>query len=387
LKPLKAGLYLHFPFCLRKCPFCHFGSFPVDARVLRSRIADWREGIAAEAAVFAAGLTRAADAEALEFDTLYLGGGTPSLMTAEDIRRLRETLAERLPLRPVEFTLEANPSAGAGGETLRGWIRAGVTRLSVGAQSFDDDVLRVLGRAATASRTEDFLHRARDAEFASVGLDLIVGVPGESARTLDRTLEAVRRIAPDHVSVYFLENVQGLPFEDVLRTCPVDEDAAVEAFEQAAAALSSMGQRRYEISNFARARRECLHNLKYWKYEPFLGLGPSASSHLGAKRWTNVAGFEEWRTGAAAGNIPVSESVDLDPDTAGREALAAGLRLLDGIDLDVFAARFGFDPVDRFCPEIKALESEGSLICSGRVLRIPEDKILVSNSILSRLLI
>jgi len=386
LKPFKAGLYVHFPFCRRKCPYCHFASAPVDVRVLRSRIAEWREGIAAEAGIFAAGLTGETGADGLEFETLYLGGGTPSLMTAEEIARLRESLAGRLPLRPVEFTLEVHPSAHADDEIFRGWIRAGVTRLSVGAQSFDDDVLRVLGREATAAQTEDFVRRAREAGFAALGLDLMIGVPGESGRSLDRSLEAVRRIAPDHVSVYFLENVQGLPFEEYLKAHPVDEDAAVDAFERAAAVLTSLGRRRYEISNFARPRRECLHNLKYWRYEPFLGLGPSAASHLGAKRWTNVADLDKWREGAAAGIVPAAETVNLDRETAAREALAAGLRLVEGIDLDSFAGRFGFDPAERFRPEIAGLESNGMIILSGRFLRIPENKLLVSNSILSHLL-
>ncbi|MHB8054307.1 MAG: coproporphyrinogen-III oxidase family protein [Candidatus Aminicenantales bacterium] len=377
-------MYVHFPFCRRKCPYCHFESVPVDFRQLRSRVAVWREGIIAEAEIFAAGR---ADAPAdFDFDTLYLGGGTPSLMTAEEISGLREDLAARLPLRPVEFTLEANPSAGADSETFRGWIRAGVTRLSVGAQSFDEEVLRTLGRDVRADRAEAFLLSAGEAGFASLAVDLMIGVPGETPQSLDRTIETMRSVRPDHVSVYFLENVEGLPFEKTLREHPVDEDAAIEGFERAAAALSALGRRRYEISNFARSGRECLHNLKYWRYEPFLGLGPSAASHVGARRWTNAPGFTKWREGVAGGAVPVAETVTLDPDTASREALAAGLRLVEGINLDKFSGRFGFDPAERFRAEIAGLEGDGLLELSSRVLRIPERKLLISNAILSRLL-
>lgn len=386
MTPSKAGLYVHFPFCRRKCPYCHFESTPVDFRRLRSRVAVWREGIAAEAEAFTAGRAAGKEADVLEFDTLYLGGGTPSMMTAEEIAGLRADLTARLPLRPVEFTLEANPTAGADFETFRGWVRAGVTRLSVGVQSFDDGVLRMLGRDAAADRTDAFLLGAREAGFASLALDLMIGVPGETPHSLDRTIEAVRRIRPDHVSVYFLENVEGLPFEKTLREHPVDEDAAVEGFERIAETLNGLGRRRYEISNFARTGRECLHNLKYWRYEPFLGLGPSAASHLGAKRWTNAADFEKWREGAAAGAAPKAETVILDSETAGREALAAGLRLVEGIDLDVFAERFGFDPAVRYREAVIVLESDGLLESSGRILRIPESRLLVSNAILFRLL-
>ena len=386
MKPFKAGLYVHFPFCRRKCPYCHFYSIPVEPTTDRSRIEHWRNGIAAEAERFASGPDSEIFGNSLEFDTLYLGGGTPSLAEPDDIARLRDDLADRLPLRTVEFTLEANPSDGTNDDAFRGWIRAGVTRLSVGAQSFDDDVLRVLGREATAARTESFLGRARDAGFASLNVDLMAGVPGETPRSWDRTMEVVRALRPDHVSLYFLENVEGLPFENVLRTRPVDDDAAVDAFERASGAFASLGLRRYEISNFARPGKECLHNLKYWRYEPFLGLGPSAASHLGARRWTNVADLKKWRDGAEAGIVPVAETVSLDRETAAREALAAGLRLAEGIDIAPFVGRFGFDPSERFRPEIAGLESEGLIVLSGRVLRIPEGKLLVSNSILSRLI-
>jgi oxygen-independent coproporphyrinogen-3 oxidase len=380
----KAGLYIHFPFCRRKCPYCHFQSVPVDAHLLRSWISIWRKGIVGEAELFSAGVAGPIPPD-LEFDTLYIGGGTPSLMTGEELSGLREDLAARLPLRPAEFTLEANPFAGAGLETFRSWIRAGVTRLSVGAQSFDDGVLRTLGREATAEQTETFLLGAREAGFGSLGLDLMVGIPGETPDSLERTLGAVRRIAPDHVSLYFLENVEGLPFEKVLRDQPVEEDEAVDAFERAADFLASMGRSRYEISNFARPGRECLHNVKYWRYEPFAGFGPSAASHFGGKRWTNTGQFDAWRKGAVEGLIPASESLRLGPETAAREALASGLRLVDGIDLDVFTDRFGIDPMFRLRKEIDDLDSDGLIERKGRILRIPPEMLLVSNAIIARL--
>jgi len=353
----------------------------------RLRIGLWLTRIIEEAERFSAGRDgESGTPGSYEFDTLYLGGGTPSLMEPEDVARLRDELAERLPLRPIEFTLEANPSGNAGDDLFRGWIRAGVTRLSVGAQSFDDRVLQTLGRETTAARTEAYLRRARDVGFASLGMDLMVGIPGETPRSWDRTIEAVRSIRPDHLSLYFLENVEGLPFENVLRENPVDEDKAVDAFESAAEAFASQGLRRYEISNFARPGSECRHNLKYWRYEPFLGLGPSAASHLGDRRWTNVPDFARWREGIAGGVVPIAENIALDPETAGREALAAGLRLVEGIDLDAFAGKFGFDPAVRFRAEIAGLERDGLIERSGQILRIAEHTLLVSNAILSRLL-
>jgi oxygen-independent coproporphyrinogen III oxidase len=378
----RAGLYLHFPFCFRKCPYCHFFS----QTLTRTGLETWFEGMEREAKRYAEPAGRDFPGAPAEFDTLYLGGGTPSLMTPEDLRRLIGILSGHLELKATEFTLESNPGGETGPEILRGWRRAGVSRLSVGAQSFDDGVLKILGRDSTAARAESFLRTAREADFRSLGLDLMIGVPGETSAALDRTIDAVRRIEPDHVSLYFLENVDGLPFEEILRSNPVDDDAAVEAFERAAAALASLGLRRYEISNFARPGHECLHNLKYWRYEPFLGLGPSAASHLGSARWTNVASFDGWAERLAAGGDPRDEIVVLDRETEAREALASGLRLVEGIDRAAFAARFGFDPAKRFPREIAGLEHEGLIDSSGGRLRIPEGKLLVSNAAISRLI-
>jgi oxygen-independent coproporphyrinogen III oxidase len=370
-RPDKAGLYVHFPFCRRKCPYCHFASV-----LLREEGPTvWREGLEREAAL--------RSGSGVEFDTLYIGGGTPSLLGPEDVAGLLELLGRYFPMSLREFTLEANPASETGLPELAGWARAGVTRLSVGVQAFDDRTLQILGRDYTAAGAESFLRRARAAEFRSVGLDLMVGVPGETRASLERTLEAVERTGPDHVSLYLLENVEGLPFEAVLREKAVDEDEAVDDFEFAAARLGRLGFERYEISNFARSGHSCLHNLKYWRYEPFLGLGPSAASHIGSERWSNTAGIEAWAAALKEGADPRAEIVALGPEKSFREALVSGLRLVAGIDLADFRARFGVDLEVRFAPEIGALERDGLIVLRAGVLRIPEDKLLVSNRALA----
>jgi oxygen-independent coproporphyrinogen III oxidase len=387
----KAGLYVHFPFCHRKCPYCHFASAPPRPGDLEK----WMGGLLREVELYA-GLS-------LEFDTLYLGGGTPSLLDPEGVRKILALLKDRLSLRLEEFTLEANPSSFIHDQTieprmmgepgarpsaldekvLAGWASAGVTRLSIGAQSFDDDVLDTLGRAASEARTSEFIRQARRAGFASVGLDLMVGVPGETRCGLVKTLAGVRRAGPDHVSLYLLENVEGLPFEAVLRQNPVEDDAAADAFEFLAAGLEAEGLKRYEISNFARPGRESRHNLKYWRFEPFLGLGPSAASHLGDERWTNAADLDEWAAALEAGRDPRVETIRLAPEQAAREALISGLRLAAGVDLGALRERFGIDLGARFAPEIGDLARDGFLVRRGERLLIPAEKMLVSNAVLS----
>lgn len=370
---MKAGLYLHFPFCAAKCPYCHFYSVPWSAGGSRA----WREGLEREAA--------AAAAEGLRFDTLYLGGGTPSLLEPGELTAVVAGLRDRLDLDPVEFTVEVNPSGGRTG-FLQGWRDAGVTRLSVGVQSFDDGVLKTLGRDYAAAEALRFCRAAREAGFDALALDLMIGVPGETPLAVERTLAPLLELDPDHVSVYFLESVEGLPFEKVLERRPVDEDAAVDDFARMAGALAEAGLPRYEISNFARRGKECRHNLKYWRYEPFLGLGPSASSHLGNRRWTNRPAIDEWAEAVRTRGSARGDAVELDARAAAREALVFGLRLVEGVDRAALRERTGADAFALFAREIEELAAEGLLLRAGDRLWIPPDKLLVSNAILSRFL-
>ncbi len=273
-----------------------------------------------------AGLKREASASTatdLRFDTLYLGGGTPSLLDGPAVAAVRDLARAHFPLEIAEFTLEANPSAGAAGR-LRGWREAGVSRLSVGVQSFDDDILRTLGRRYSGDEALRFCRSAREAGFEVLAVDLMVGVPGETAETVGRTLDTLLELGPDHVSVYFLENVEGLPFAKVLAKRPVDEDEAVDNYESMRAGLEAAGLLQYEISNFARPGRECRHNLKYWRYEPYAGLGPSACSHVARSRWCNRSELADWAEALDRGGSVREDVIELDP--GGRRTRGARLR-------------------------------------------------------------
>lgn len=327
----------------------------------------------------------AVEAGGLRFDTLYLGGGTPSLLGPDEVAAVRTLAEDRFAAGIAEFTLEANP-CGAGAGLLGGWRDAGVTRLSVGVQSFDDVILRTLGRPHSAAEALRFCRAARDAGFDVLAVDLMTGIPGETAESAARTVRTLLGLEPDHVSVYFLENVEGLPFEAEMARRPVEEEAAVGIFHRTRDALEDAGLRQYEISNFARPGKECRHNLKYWRYEPFLGLGPSASSHIGRRRWSNRAPLEEWSEALERNLSPRGEEVELGPASAAREALVFGLRLVEGVDVQAIGERFGVDIAALHGQAIDGLTSDGLLVRSGGRLRIPADKLLVSNAILSRLI-
>jgi oxygen-independent coproporphyrinogen-3 oxidase len=305
-------------------------------------------------------------------------------MAPDEVASLVRLARDALRAEVAEFTLEANPVDGRIG-FIRGWREAGVTRLSVGVQSFDDGILRTLGRTYSAAEALAFCGRARDLGFDSLSIDLMIGVPGETLDGLARTLEAVRGLEPDHVSAYFLENVEGLPFEKVLARRPVDEDAAVDHYQRLQRGLESLGLEQYEISNFARPGKECRHNLKYWRYEPYLGLGPSACSHVGAERWCNKGALEPWAEALRRGGSPRGEeALTLSPALAAREALVFGLRLVRGVDAAGLEEKTGINVFALYAREIDELASEGLLVQAGSRLWIPRDKLLISNAILSR---
>lgn len=365
------GVYIHFPFCRSKCPYCHFSSVPFRADLF----ALWMEGIEREIA--------ATPAIAGVVDTLYIGGGTPSLMNPGDLRRLRSLLGGHLRLRLEEFTIEANP-ARADATDFEGWRDAGVDRLSVGIQSFSDGMLGTLGRGYSSTDAAAYLRAARKAGFTNIALDLMIGIPTETGEDLEDTLKSALDFGPDHVSLYILENIEGLPFEAFVRDHPPDDDRTAEAYDRMREGLEAAGLKRYEISNFALPGKECRHNLKYWRYEPFLGFGPSASSHMGGRRWTNKTRIEDWASALEAGADPRDEDKALTPMDRLREAVVFGLRLVRGVGVEDLKRRFGFDVLDIYRKEISGLRAEGMLILEGDTLRIADDTFLISNGVFTK---
>mgnify|MGYP005835180365 CR=1 FL=1 len=375
------GLYVHFPFCRAKCPYCHFSSRPYDESLLRA----WRKGLALEAQLVKEGMTADAPEPPAAFDTLYIGGGTPSLLAPAEVADVVRLLEDSFRLDLKEFTLEAGADV-ADSSFVRGWRDAGVTRLSVGVQSFDDGILARLGRGCSAARAMDFCRKAGRAGFASWSLDLIIGVPGESSLTMKESLDRVLELAPDHVSLYILENVEGLPFERVLAEEPPDEDLVADLHDFCRETLEGAGLRRYEVSNFARPGAECRHNLKYWRYRPFLGLGPSASSHVGSSRWSNKQELRAWLEALEKGDDIREEVVLLTPELQAREAVIFGLRLVEGVDIEELGRRTGVDIEALFGRELEALARDGLILRENSRVRVPEEKFLVSNQVFVRLL-
>ncbi len=371
----KSGLYIHYPFCQTKCSYCHFVSSGYEPESHRRWLSAAQEEIRRAADLFS---------EHLLIDTVYFGGGTPSLLDPDEVGTLLASIRQNFEAELQEVTLEVNPAADP--ERIKGWLRAGVSRLSFGVQSFDPAVLEVLGRVYLPEKVARLLDEARKAGADNISLDLMAGVPGESSRTIEINLKTLLELKPNHVSVYLLEELEKVPFRVVWEKAPVSEEVAARIYEDYRLRLEAAGWLQYEIANFSQPGYQCRHNLKYWRYQPFLGIGPSASSHLANFRWTNPVSFSDWLAAITSGNQSFSEFLELTPEEELRECLAFGLRLREGVLLSELKSRFPGLDFTACETRSKQLATDGLLqVDDGRV-RIRPEKFLISNSIIGELL-
>lgn len=359
------GLYLHVPFCSAICPYCDFAV----TRGGGDRRAAFVDAAIAEAALWRGHWTGGA------FDTVYLGGGTPSLLPPEELARLLAALRDRLPVDPGAWlTVEANPE-DATPERLAALRELGASALSLGVQSFDPAALRFLGRRHGADEARLAVERALAAGFPVVSVDLIFGLPEErqGRETLRRTLETTVELAPQHVSCYQLTFHQGTPFwrgreRGVIRELPEPEQAA--SYELVLEVLQEVGYEAYEVSSFARSpEHRSRHNRKYWDHTPYLGLGPSAHSFDGRRRWWNERDEASWRGRVLAGERPVAGEEVLTREELALEALMLGLRTAEGVDLARFRERHGVDLVERNRALVDRLAAEGLVVAKAGRLR------------------
>jgi oxygen-independent coproporphyrinogen-3 oxidase len=317
------GLYVHVPFCLSKCPYCAFASAPWGRRSsLRERFVR-------------AVLCQAAAPRGTVFDTLYFGGGTPSALGPDRLGRLLVGLREAVTVAPgAEVTVEANPGDVTPG-LIRELLGAGMTRLSLGVQSFHDSDLRVLGRRHDADGARKALEMARHNGVTNLGLDLIYGLPGQTAAAWAAVVDEAIAAAPEHVSMYALTLEEGTPLAASVQegrvAAPTDR-VLLNRFLAASERFEAAGYEHYEVSNLARPGHRSRHNSRYWSRAPYLGLGPSAHSFDGARRWWNVRDVDAWLANVEDGGDGVAETETLTPEQARLEQIALGLRTADGLD-------------------------------------------------------
>jgi oxygen-independent coproporphyrinogen-3 oxidase len=352
-------VYVHVPFCARKCPYCDFASYAGRDD----------EQDAVVTAILAEARTRLDGSGAR---TLYVGGGTPTHLDAARLHRLLDgvrTAMGRPP--PEEFTVEANPGT-LDATKLDALVRAGVTRVSLGAQSFDDDVLARLGRIHRAEDTRRAVRAVRAAAIDDLSLDLILAAPGQDLRAQEADLEAAISLAPDHVSAYVLTVEAGTPLARAVERGEVaapDADREAAHLALAVRVLEASGFRRYEVSNYARPGRPCRHNLAYWRGADWIGLGPGAHTHVRPRRSKNVDDPAEYVARIGRGGLAAEWVETAPPEVVLFEALLMGLRLVDGVDLQELTERTGRDPRRLFGVAIARHAEAGLLVREGDRLR------------------
>jgi oxygen-independent coproporphyrinogen-3 oxidase len=359
-------LYIHIPFCLQICPYCSFykdlaGPGKADPLV---------DAVMREAELFGGGCAPR---------TIFVGGGTPTALSVSQLGRLLTGLQRHLDFSGVEeFTMEMNPATVTArkADLLRG---LGVNRVSMGVQSWDPDLLKVLGRVHDAEQVRKSFSVLRTAGFDNLNLDLIYGVPGQTLAQWEDSIRQTAALEPEHISAYCLTYEEDTEFFERMTRGEFREDAESDAgfFERGVEMLSAAGYGQYEISNYARPGRECRHNVAYWEGADYLGLGPSAWSTVGERRWQNVPDTAAYVRAVQAGVRPLREEEILPAATREAEKIAFGLRMNAGIDPERLAARHDL---------VTGLREEGLLEDHGPRVRLTERGRLLADEIAAELI-
>lgn len=362
------GIYLHIPFCATKCPYCDFYSVP------------WRRELAEEyTAALLRELSRWADLDPFRADTLYFGGGTPSLLTPWQIASLIRLCRERFDLpEDGEITLEVNPRT-VDEKTLREYRAAGVNRLSVGLQSPHPEELSILGRKHSPDQAAQTILQAAEAGFTDISADLILALPGQTAQTLEKTAAFLSALPLTHLSAYLLKIEEGTPFGAAPPDHLPDSDQAAELYLAAVRLLDGIGFSQYEISSFARPGFEGKHNANYWDCGEYLGVGAAAHSFRKGRRFFYPRSVEDFLHTAGTVSLPVDDGPGGTPE----EYLILRLRLTRGLSLSAYASRFGEDAAQVLRQKSDSLSRKIPHLFrfDGETLSLTPEGFLLSNSI------
>ena len=367
------GLYLHVPFCSAICNYCNFNRGLFDAALKERYVA------AIEQEIRRAGRGEPAD-------TIFFGGGTPSLLEPEEISRLVTACRDAFMLNPAaEITLETNPETSSPAR-MAGFRAAGINRVSFGVQSFRAPELRRLGRIHSVERARTAVVEARSAGVANVSLDLMMWLPQQTLADWQETVETVIEVNPEHASLYLLELYPNAPLKEEMArsgwSLAPDEDAAA-MYLLGLERLEAAGYGQYEISNVARPGFSSRHNLKYWQDGEWLGFGCGAHSTRDGVRWKNPSNTEDYVARVSRGDVLVTDKRELTDRERLEEALFTGLRLTEGVDILRLGARYHADVWQRFGRGLQPFVDEGLLVREGARVRLTREGMLVANEVMA----
>jgi len=374
--PARAA-YVHIPFCRAKCFYCDFNSYPG----MDELFGPYADAIIRE-------ITSAEPGD-VPLDTVYFGGGTPTALPPAALSRILVAFEAHFGFSDnPEVTIEANP--GTVDElALLEIRRAGFNRLSIGVQSFDDVVLSRIGRIHSSDDAREAFNMGRQAGFENISIDLMYALPGQTLSEWQHTLEAALSLGPEHISLYELTVEEGTVFGNLKKKCLIrlpDEDLQIDMYMLAIKMLTSAGYEHYEISNFALPGRRSRHNMAYWRNEPYYGFGAGASGYLAGIRYTNIKAPAAYIESLRLGKSVVDTSEALSGRQEMGETVMLGLRMLDGMDLNAFASRFGISLKDAYPTELAELEEKGLVELTESTLRLTPAGLLIANDVAAEFL-
>ena len=394
------ALYIHIPFCETKCPYCDFNTYSGIEAIMPEYI----EALVEEVDLWAAALNQSGSHPTgrQSISTVFFGGGTPSYVSPESIRRVLDTVRSAFSLAAgAEVTMESNPG-DVTLDRLQSWKEAGVHRLSIGVQSLDDGLLTLLGRRHSAETARQAFHNARRAGFGNVSLDLMYGLPHQTLAQWRNTITETLSLRPEHLSLYCLTLEEGTPLEAWVRQSKVpdpDPDLAADMYLLAEELVDRGGYEHYEISNWALPGRACQHNLTYWRNQPYLGVGPGAHSSLSGYRFADVKSPQRYiqRVRASSqqtirpsdlhafhqhGLVDMVEAIDQPLEMA--ETMMLGLRLSEGVGEEDFLRRFGASIMQTYGSQVAKLEELGLLEWKEARLKLTPRGRLLGNEVFQR---
>lgn len=413
-------LYIHIPFCQRRCSYCDFNTYAN----MEHRIEAYVQALCAELEIRGQALGAGSDVPAFHSTTpgltradlrptIFLGGGTPTMLSLNQMERVLTAAGSIVPLADAEITTEANPGTVVDEAYLRGLRALGINRISFGVQSLHDPTLRVLGRIHTAAEAIETFRQAERAGFERINLDFIFGLPGQTAAQWAWTLDRLAEIGPEHVSLYSLIVEEGTPLhQQVTRgsiTVP-DDDATAAMYELAMEKLAAAGYVQYEISNWSKTKSQrsnventgagpsacnlrsalpagaCHHNLAYWLNADYVGAGAGAHGHSYPQRWHDILGVNDYIAAVRAGRLPTADTIDLTSNDLFGETMMMGLRLNSGVSFAHFADRCGHALLDVYGGEVQALVQLGLIEQDALGVRLTERGRMLGNEVFLRFL-
>jgi len=371
------AVYVHVPFCVRKCSYCDFNAYSGLGSLAEGYVQSVRQEISQSAE------------RGRHVSTVFFGGGTPTYLSGGQLAGILDDVRFTFAVDPdAEISAEVNPTT-VDASKFAAMRAAGFNRLSIGVQSFDDRLLKLVDREHSADEAEEAVRAARYAGFENISIDLMFGLPQQTESDWDATLDRAIALGTEHLSLYALTIEPGTRFERMHaggRLALPAEDAEVWMYEHAIDRLTGAGFKHYEVSNFAKPGYRARHNLVYWRNEEYAGFGPGAVSYLAGRRWTNEKHPSRYIAAVRSGHDLAIDSEELAPVAALSETLIQGLRLMDGISLSELGSRFEVDAQEHFAPAIQKLTTAGLLERSNDTVRLTHRGLLFANDVAIELL-